>query len=461
MTFAAPNIPQATSEFYVNDFANVFTEKEESALMERAVDLANTSDGIQIVVTTITSLDGNTVEDYANSMYNQYGIGKNDMGILILLATEDRQIRVEVGKNMEAYINDSKAGRFMDKYAIPKLKENKFSEGLISLQTELIREIKNSIQKNTTPVKENVPITIDWGAIIFGFILFIIIGIIGVIIFFSYRKSCKIQKLSDKNNELRSKMQAVRDSASIEIANARNASIKILNQKEEIEKKYFDLITRLNILEDRYNRGIKLHPNLNCEIDAMIEEEIRQNDIAKASSADSIIQEIIDLPALKENLSKFENALLAYNSLNENQQSYVKSDISKLNTLYQESKEQKNKHLANIAIATITGIISGITVGKEKHIKPLKEAKEIYDNLSSETQQYVEDSIPEKITSLLKHALHDKKQREEREEEAERRRREEARRRRNSYTSSYTNRTRSSFGGFGGHSGGGGASRGF
>lgn len=83
--------------------------------MDNAVKLSNEHNGVQVVVTTVMSLDGNTIENYALEMYNLYGIGKDDMGLLILLSTGDRQIRVEVGKAMEAYIPDSKAGRFIDK----------------------------------------------------------------------------------------------------------------------------------------------------------------------------------------------------------------------------------------------------------------------------------------------------------------------------------------------------------
>ena len=150
IAFAKTEIPSATSDFYVNDFAGVFTSQEKQQLMEKAVSLADNYNGIQVVITTVKSLDGQSVEDYAFDMYNQYAIGKDDMGVLILLSTGDRQIRVQTGRAMEAYINDSKAGRFMDKYAIPYLKENKFNEGLISLQENLINEIITMVKSETT-----------------------------------------------------------------------------------------------------------------------------------------------------------------------------------------------------------------------------------------------------------------------------------------------------------------------
>ena len=74
-------------------------------------------------------------------MFNTYKIGRDDKGILILLSVEDRDVRIEVGNALEEYINDAKAGRLMDTYAIPDFKENKFSDGLIKLQDGTMKEL--------------------------------------------------------------------------------------------------------------------------------------------------------------------------------------------------------------------------------------------------------------------------------------------------------------------------------
>lgn len=134
VAYAETAIPDATSQFYVNDFADVFTDEEESRLMDNAVALADEYDDIQVVVTTIKSLDGSSIENYALNMYNNYGIGKNDMGLLILLSTGDRKIYVATGLAMETYFPDSKVSRFIDDYAIPYLAGNKFNEGLTKIK---------------------------------------------------------------------------------------------------------------------------------------------------------------------------------------------------------------------------------------------------------------------------------------------------------------------------------------
>lgn len=94
ISYAQNPIPAHTQEFYVNDFANVFTEQEKAELVSRAVSLDENHNGIQVVITTIETLNDESIDDYSIRMYNQYGIGKDDMGILILLATQDRDIKI-------------------------------------------------------------------------------------------------------------------------------------------------------------------------------------------------------------------------------------------------------------------------------------------------------------------------------------------------------------------------------
>ena len=70
------------------------------------------------------------------------------MGILILLSVEDRNVRIETGKTMQAYITDSKSGQLLDKYGMDYFVEDKFAEGLVSVQDALISEIRDVVPAN-------------------------------------------------------------------------------------------------------------------------------------------------------------------------------------------------------------------------------------------------------------------------------------------------------------------------
>jgi len=487
--YAETTIPDATSQFYVNDFADVFTPEEEAKLIDTAVALADEHDGIQVVITTIESLEGDTINHYALEMYNKYGIGKNDMGLLILLSTGDREIRVEVGRAMEAYITDSKAGRFIDNYAIPYLAENKFNEGLINLQEAFINEIISCVEKEsatvatvpkqepaTSQATEKKPNSFSVGALLGTlFILALPVLIVIVVYKLTIEKNHK-NEISSLEEQLDNEKRSSKDQMS-RMSSEHSAKVRTLTQRlETSEKNYNSLLEEHNTLRDRYSRAETLHPGIDEEVSAMIAEEIRQKDMAIAKEVDYTLSRIIGMRANKNIVNDLDHALTKYSRLSESQKSYVTSDISRVIALYNASLElqreyereqeiKRRKGCAASAFTAINAIIAHISVGKASNLSSLQKAKSIYDNLDSGSRFYFDRSTADKLDTLLSQAKRDKRRIEE-EEEAERRRRrqqEEDRRRRQQsmYRSSSSFGGSRSHGGFGGRSGGGGASRRF
>lgn len=77
-----------------------------------------------MVVVTVQSLGGRDIESYSIGLAREWGIGDkdDDSGVLLLLSTGDRQVRIEVGKGLEGSLTDGKSGRILDSYAVPYLK---------------------------------------------------------------------------------------------------------------------------------------------------------------------------------------------------------------------------------------------------------------------------------------------------------------------------------------------------
>lgn len=170
---ATPAMPEATRNFYANDFADVLSGETEQYIVEKSAAVAQAHDGMQIVVATVLDLEGSDIDSYANALFRFWGIGDKDKnnGLLILLATEPRKVKIEVGYGLEGDINDAKAGRLLDDYALPHYKNNRFDEGTRTLYDAVLYELGVS---DTRPEKVHDS-EFDWEPLILLLLLFIIL----------------------------------------------------------------------------------------------------------------------------------------------------------------------------------------------------------------------------------------------------------------------------------------------
>ncbi len=138
----AVSYPAPTSNFFINDFANVISDSDENEILQKGIALYNATKA-QVVVVTVDSLEGMQVNDYALNLGNEWGVGeaKNDTGIVLLLSVGDRQTTVQVGYGLEGAVNDAKAGRILDTYALPYFRVDEFSTGLKGAYAALVNEV--------------------------------------------------------------------------------------------------------------------------------------------------------------------------------------------------------------------------------------------------------------------------------------------------------------------------------
>jgi uncharacterized protein len=117
----------------VSDFAQTLTPETKTAILQLSHDLEK-SHGAQLAVVTVPALEGLTVEEYANKLFNLWGVGHKgkDDGILFLIAPSERKVRIEVGYGLEGTINDGKAGRILDESVIPYFKAGDYNQGILS-----------------------------------------------------------------------------------------------------------------------------------------------------------------------------------------------------------------------------------------------------------------------------------------------------------------------------------------
>lgn len=135
-------VPSKSDEFYVQDLANVIEAAAEIEFIARSQALA-AQDGTQIVLLTIPSLEGDSLEEFSLKTARAWGIGgtEKDNGVLILLVMDSHDIRIEVGYGLESVLPDGLAGRLQRQYLIPRLQEGDYSGGVLALQDAIIKII--------------------------------------------------------------------------------------------------------------------------------------------------------------------------------------------------------------------------------------------------------------------------------------------------------------------------------
>ena len=117
---------------YVNDFARVIDQSTASALEARLKSL-RADTGVEFAVVTVSSIGTDeTIETYAEKLFQEWGIGdeKRDSGLLLLVAVADRQMRIETGYGVEGVVTDIQAGNIIRDVMAPRFREGNYGQGI-------------------------------------------------------------------------------------------------------------------------------------------------------------------------------------------------------------------------------------------------------------------------------------------------------------------------------------------
>lgn len=435
-------VKDATPEFYVNDYGNILSSEQRTELVKRAKALNEDYNGIQLVITTLESLDGYSIEEYATAMYNKFGIGTKDMGALILFSSGDRQVRIEVGRGMEEYMTDADAGALIDEYAIDYFKNDQFADGIVALQKAVVTFIKNEVpvewnsasgdeqtSKNTSDVAQSIDESVNTVQAVDNsdvknssiadeqsdsglpmlFWMFVIVVPYGIALGLLYSSVKKYKVLRRKNEEMVNENSVQIKHYKYTIDEMEQDAWDI---KAEYQKKYNDYEKKLKNcqrekdelkkliekMQETHARAIVLHPRLEDEIIEMIENEHK----AEAKKVDDAIQSALTNKASKENVDVFGNALAKYNSASMEAKGYVRSDIKVLNQLYEQSsalqkefqkseKEKADRNAAKVAYDEMRKIADGVK-GNKSTYETLAKANNLYVRLSGAQKRFFPDS---------------------------------------------------------------------
>ena len=113
------------------DQANIIPAATRSAIDQKLADLEAKS-GIQLVVATVASLEGQEIEPYANELFRTWKLGEKtkNNGVLLLVAPKERRVRIEVGYGLEGTLTDALSKVIITNAITPRFKVDDFGGGI-------------------------------------------------------------------------------------------------------------------------------------------------------------------------------------------------------------------------------------------------------------------------------------------------------------------------------------------
>lgn len=145
-------------EGYVTDQAKVMSQEQQAAL-EKVLKELQQKTGAQIAVVTLPSLAGGEINDFANRLFERWGIGGKDKdnGVLFIAAIQDRKTRIEVGYGLEPILPDARAGRILDEAVLPLFRQSRLGEGVVQGALSIARLIAEDAGVQLTGVARAPP----------------------------------------------------------------------------------------------------------------------------------------------------------------------------------------------------------------------------------------------------------------------------------------------------------------
>jgi uncharacterized protein len=129
----------------VNDFANVVDPDSAREIETLIRSLQQATGDVVVVATVDTFAPYADIREYAVRMFENRGRGigerGRDNGLLILLAVKDRQVRVEVGYELEQFITDGFAGETSREAMVPSFRRGDYGEGLLAGTSRIVNRI--------------------------------------------------------------------------------------------------------------------------------------------------------------------------------------------------------------------------------------------------------------------------------------------------------------------------------
>ncbi len=156
LTGAAGSVPVPTLNMAVTDLTQTLTAEQVATLEQQLRDFSMRK-GSQLAILIVPSTQPETIEQYSIRVVDQWQLGreKTDDGVLLLIAKNDRAVRIEVGDGLEGAITDAVASRIIRQRIVPQFQSDNYYQGISDATTRLMQLIEGEALPETEPESSN------------------------------------------------------------------------------------------------------------------------------------------------------------------------------------------------------------------------------------------------------------------------------------------------------------------
>lgn len=165
-----------TLRYWVTDDANVLLEEEELDIEALCVEVFEKR-GAEIAVLTVNTTAPDEISMFAFRTFEKNALGQEgkDDGVLVMVATDDREWRVEVGYGLEGVLPDILVDQIAEKYLVPDLQRGDFYTGLLYTVAFLGREILDNYDAGKPQKDGGDPYPISWLPLTWGQLVLVVV----------------------------------------------------------------------------------------------------------------------------------------------------------------------------------------------------------------------------------------------------------------------------------------------
>ena len=175
----AHGIKVPTLKSRITDYHGLLTAREENRLEDALYDFEQRTSN-QIVVLIISSLKGHSIEKYSIEITDKWKLGQKDKsnGVLLLIAAQDRKVRIEVGYGLEGALTDMISGSIIRNDIAPAFRSNKYYTGIANALSSIMLATQNEYKAPASKQRTRKNQGGTFGSLIF-FIIFFFLGALG------------------------------------------------------------------------------------------------------------------------------------------------------------------------------------------------------------------------------------------------------------------------------------------